>query len=203
MDLAESNKVIVFGNGESRKSLNLEEYKSKYTLIGCNAIHRDIEVDHLICCDRRMVAEATDNPQTKNTLIYVRPDWFHFFKKIKKNKNIRTVPELPYKGEAKRDDPDHWGSGGYAILLAASLGFKEVEIFGFDLYGIDHLVNNIYKDTQNYSKSNSQPVDPSYWIYQISQIFRYYPSTTFIIRNKTGWNLPIEWQKNNVSFIAL
>ena len=203
MDSAESNKVIVLGNGESRQSINLESYKSTHTLIGCNAIHRDVQVDHLICCDRRMAAEATENPQTKNTLIYVRPSWFHFFRKIQKNKNIRTVPELPFKGELKRDDPDHWGSGCYAVLLAASLNFKEIEMIGFDLYPIDHLVNNIYKNTENYSKSNSQPVDPSYWIYQIGKVFSYYPLTRFIIKNKDNWVMPEEWRKNNVSFIAI
>ncbi len=194
-------KAVVIGNGESRRQLNLENYKD-YTLIGCNAIHRDLKIDHLICCDRRMAAEATDNTETKDTLIYVRPTWFHFFRKIQKNKNIRTVPELPYKGDLKRDDPDHWGSGCYAVLLASVLGFDEIELIGFDLYPIDQSVNNIYKGTQNYSRSDSQPVDPSYWIYQIAQVFKY-SDAQFIIRNHANWEIPKEWQKNNVSFLAL
>lgn len=195
-------KAMVIGNGESRAGIDLNSFRPNI-LIGCNALHRDIVVDHLICCDRRMAAEATENPQTKNTLIYVRPDWFHFFRKIQKNKNIRTVPELPYNGELKRDDPDHWGSGCFAVLLAASLEFEEIEIIGFDLYSIDHAVNNVYKGTQNYSKIGSQPVDPSYWIYQIAQVFKYYPNQKFIIRNKSLWIMPDEWRKNNVSFVAL
>ena len=39
--------IIVLGNGESRKDIKLLPLKDHYTLIGCNAIHRDIEVDHL------------------------------------------------------------------------------------------------------------------------------------------------------------
>ena len=195
-------KAVVIGNGESRRDVNLESLRPN-TLIGCNAIHRDIVVDHHICCDRRMAAEATENPQVKNTLIYVRPSWFHFFRKIQKNKNVRTVPSLPYKGDLKKDDPDHWGSGCFAVLLAASLGFEEVEMIGFDLYPIDQAVNNIYKDTQNYSKSNSQPVDPSYWIYQIGQVFKFYPDTKFIIRNKESWLIPEDWKKPNVILLAL
>ena len=150
-----------------------------------------------------MAAEATSNTSTNNTLIYVRDHWFHFFRKIQKNKNIRHLPELPYKGEAKKDDPEHWGSGGFAVLLAASLGFKEVEMIGFDLYSVDHSVNNIYKGTQNYSRIDSKPVDPSYWIYQIGQIFKYYPDTSFVIRNHQTWNIPLDWQKSNVRFLAL
>lgn len=197
------SKAVVIGNGESRRAINLEYYRQTHTLIGCNAIHRDMIVDHLICCDRRMAAEATANLQTKETLIYVRDHWYHYFRKIQKNKNIKHLPEIPYQGELKKDQPDHWGSGGYAVLLAASLGFNEIELVGFDLYGIDHSVNNIYKGTDNYSRSDAQPVDPSYWIYQIGQVFKYNPNIHFILRNKQAWEMPTEWQKNNVTFVAL
>ena len=196
------SKAVVIGNGESRRGINLETYR-QHTLIGCNAIHRDIVVDHLVCCDRRMVAEATENPLTKDTFIYVSDHWFPFFRKIQKNKNITHLPELPYKGEAKKDDPEHWGSGGFAVLLAASLNFDEVELIGFDLFSVDQSVNNVYKGTQNYSRPESKPVDPSYWIYQIGQVFKYYPNTQFIIRNHQTWQVPAEWQKYNVKFVAL
>lgn len=196
------SKVLVIGNGQSRSQIDLESFKSQ-TLIGCNAIHRDIVVDHLICCDRRMAEESTNNPSTEETQIYVRPHWFHYFRKIKKNKNVNLLPSLPYEGESKKDKPEHWGSGGYAVLLAATLGFTEIELLGFDLYPIDQAVNNIYKDTQHYARTGSQPVDPSYWIYQIEKVFLYYPKTNFIIRNKELWSMPIEWRKNNVRFIAL
>jgi hypothetical protein len=197
------SKAVVIGNGESRRGTDLKTYRSEYKLIGCNALHRDIAVDYLICCDRRMAAEATENIQTKDTLIYVRPSWFHYFRKIQKNKNIRLVPDLPYKGDSKRDDPDHWGSGGFAVLLGASLGFNTIELIGFDLYPIGENVNNIYKGTQNYSKAVSQPVDPSYWVYQIGQVFKFFPKSQFIIRNHQTWKIPQEWQKNNVTFVAL
>lgn len=196
-------KAVVIGNGESRRNINLETYRSAYSLIGCNAIHRDLIVDHLICCDRRMADEATNNPQTIDTNIYVRPDWFHYFRKIQKNKNIKLLPELPYKGTTKGDDPVHWGSGGFAVLLAASLGFEEIELVGFDLYPVDHSVNNVYKGTNNYASATAKPVDPSYWIYQIGQIFKYYPNINFIVRNYQTWSLPTEWQKLNVKHIAL
>jgi|TARA_B110000503_G_scaffold45278_1_gene74104 hypothetical protein len=197
------SKALVIGNGESRRGTELEKYKPEYTLVGCNAVHRDIIVDHLICCDRRMAAESTDNPLNSNTQIYVRPSWFHFFRKIKKNKNIRTVPDLPYAGNIKVDHPDHWGSGGYAVLVAASLGFNEIELIGFDLYPVDKSVNNIYKGTPNYAKEGAQAVDASYWVYQIAKVFQCYPHIKFTVRNKQLWNMPVEWQKNNVIFLAL
>lgn len=194
--------VLVVGNGESRKLIDIPPLRNDFILIGCNAIHRDTTVDHLICCDRRMAEEATNNEKTQDTLIYVRDSWFHYFRKIKKNKNIRHVPDIPYCGDEKQDKPDNWGSGCYAILLAATLS-KEVSIIGFDLYGVNNKVNNVYKDTPNYSKQDTSAVDPSYWIYQISQIFKHFPDTQFTIINNHEWIMPREWQRDNVKFQAI
>ena len=196
------SQALVIGNGESRRHVDISTY-TQHTLIGCNAIHRDLNVDHLICCDRRMAEEAVTNPNTKDTEIYVRDHWHHYFRKIRKNKNVHLLPEVPTRGEAKVNHAEHWGSGGYAVLLAAVLGHEEVTLIGFDLYPIDHSVNNIYKGTVNYARSGAQAVDPSYWVYQIASVFTHYPNTTFVIYNRQGWKMPQEWQKNNVEFIAL
>ena len=39
--------MLVIGNGESRKALKIEELN--LPTVGCNAIFRDIKVDHLVC----------------------------------------------------------------------------------------------------------------------------------------------------------
>ena len=195
-------RALVIGNGESRRHVDISTY-TDHVLIGCNAIHRDLNVNHLICCDRRMAEEAVNNPHTKDTEIYVRDRWHHYFRKIRKNKNVNLLPEVPTRGEIKKDQAEHWGSGGYAVLLAAVLGHQEVAMIGFDLYPIDHSVNNIYKGTVNYARTGSQAVDPSYWVYQIASVFIHYPNTTFVIYNRQGWIMPQEWRKNNVEFIAL
>ena len=192
--------ALVIGNGESRKKINFNKFKSTYTLIGCNAIHRDLTVDHLVCCDRRMADEAVNNPNNKNTIIYVRDSWYHYFRKILKNKNISQLSPIPKVGELKRDQPDHWGSGNYAILLAAVLGYQEISLIGFDLYSINQKVNNIYKGSKNYSAADSQPVDPSYWIYHATEVFINYPNINFTIYNQPEWIMPQEWQKKNVQF---
>lgn len=195
--------TAVIGNGESRKTIDLDVLKTTHVLIGCNAIHRDIEVNHLICCDRRMIVEAVANPATKDSMIYVRPNWYHYFRKIKKLKNINLVPSLPYKGNRQQDDPFHWGSGSFAVLLAAAMSDCEIDMFGFDLYPINNKVNNIYKNTPNYTRLDSQPVDPLYWIYQIGKVFEYFSNCKFKIHNTRDWQLPSEWQKINVSVVDL
>lgn len=191
---------MVIGNGESRRNTDILKFKQDHILIGCNAIHRDITVDHLVCCDRRMAEEATKNPNNSETKIYVRDDWWRYYFKIRKHKNTVTVPELPYQDEKKQDQPLHWGSGCYAVLVAATLGIDTIKLLGFDLYPINNKVNNVYKNTENYAKKDSQPVDPSFWIYQIAKVFQYYPDQQFIIINDSSWDIPKQWKRNNVHF---
>ncbi len=191
--------TLVIGNGESRLKFNWLEINFN-NLVGCNAIHRDVTVDHLVCCDRRMVEEACENPKNKNSFIYVRPSNYHHFRKIRKNKNIRELPDIPFHGEFKRDQPDHWGSGPYAVLVAAQNEDSEIILLGFDLYSNDGNINNVYKGTNNYNKPESKAVDHSYWVHQIAQVFRYYPDKKFTILNKNGWIMPKEWILDNVQF---
>ena len=196
--------ALVVGNGESRSGIDIQSFSQDYILVGCNALHRESTVEHLVCCDRRMGEEALLGKHTKNTKIYVRPDWFNYFRKIKKDKRIHQVPDLPYQGNTKADDPIHWGSGPYAVLVAANLEHVEtIMLVGFDLYSKNEKVNNLYKGTKNYSNQNSKPVDPSYWIYQISKVFQNYPDKSFVIFNDAKWEMPRQWKQPNVSFEVL
>jgi hypothetical protein len=190
--------TLVLGNGESRKTLDLENIKSRYTTVGCNAVHRDFVVDHLVCCDQRMVIEAVKNPNTKNTKIYTRAEWVNTFSKL----GVHRVPDLPYAGDQRWDQPFHWGSGGYALLVAASLS-DHVNIVGFDLISSTGKVNNLYKDTENYSKADQHPVDPTYWIYQTSMVFKSFPAKYFTVFNNNNWEMPESWRLANVNFKSI
>ena len=187
-------QILVIGNGESRRPVNIDQIKQNYITIGCNAIHRDVSVDHLVCCDQRMVREAILNFANKK--IYTRSDWYKSFQKFP---TVLELPSLPYIGNMRADEPFHWGSGPYAVLLAAQLG-DTVSLIGFDLIGNGQLVNNIYKGTENYSSADSHAVDPSYWVYQISKVFELFPDKYFIIYNKEDWAMPDSWKLGNVEF---
>lgn len=189
-----STKVAVLGNGESRKDLNLNLISQSHTLIGCNALHRDYSPDYLICCDRRMVKEALQNQQLK-TKLYTRKEWIPFFK----DRDIYSLPELPFIETERWLEPINWNSGPYAVLLACELGFEQIELFGFDLYHRGKS-NNIYKGTENY---NLNPIDPSYWILQLSMLFEIFSDRKFLIHNLKDWIIPLEWKKLNVKFLAL
>lgn len=185
--------MLVIGNGESRKGVDLNKHYDKK--IGCNAIHRDYRVDHLICVDRRMVQEAINSNVNESSIVYTRSDWIDSYTN---KQNVKQVPKLPYKGTERWDEPFQWGSGPYAVLLAAGLA-KEVKLLGFDLFSETKNVNNIYKDTNGYNESTKNAVDPRYWIHQIGKVFGIYHKHRFIIYQKDSWNIPKAWQHPNVS----
>jgi hypothetical protein len=185
--------MLVIGNGESRASVNIN--KLNYTKIGCNAILRDFKVDHLVCVDKRMLVEAFDSSYHKHAQVHTRRNNFIQYRF---EKNIRMVPDLPYVGSERPDDPIHWGAGPYAVLLAATMTQDDIHLLGFDLYSTDKRVNNVYKDTANYSHAHKSAVDPRYWIYQIRKVFEYFPSTRFIVHND-DFELPKAWNHPNVT----
>jgi hypothetical protein len=173
-------KVLVIGNGESRCGIDLTQLKKQYVTFGCNAVHRDAVVDYLICYDKRTADEAFSNPSTQNTIIYRRD----------------SLPPLP-----DNEQSSTWGSGSYAVFLAAYLGYTDISLLGFDLYPINDQINNIYKGSKNYE--SSKPVDPSYWVDNLSKIFQWYPTVEFTIINNKDWNFPKEWKYSNVKLLTL
>ena len=185
----------VFGNGESRQSIDIEKLDG--LKVGCNAIMRDYKMDYLICVDRRMVKEAINRQYNEHCLVYTRPDWHPQFKDAKR---IRILPDLPYVGSDRWDEPFQWGSGPYALLVAAKFEKeRDIKMLGFDLYSNTDTVNNIYKDTPNYDPAIKRPVDPPYWIHQIGMVFECFPKITFTIYQEPGWQLPQAWNYPNVA----
>lgn len=191
--------ALVIGNGESRANVNIDNITQ--TKFGCNAILRDFWVNHLICVDRKMVREAVNS--NYNGIIYTRKDWYNEFQYTDQ---VKIVPDLPYEGPERADDPFHWGSGPYAVLLASILtnGWEEdINLIGFDLYSNTDRVNNIYKDTPNYNNSDHHAIDPRYWIHQIGVIFEKFPYHRYKIYAPDDWNLPKSWNAMNVSLDKL
>jgi|TARA_B110000240_G_C13225642_1_gene336626 hypothetical protein len=185
--------MLVIGNGESRKDIDISAFNE--TKVGCNAIVRDFFVNHLVCVDRRMVEEVLQLSSFDK--IYTRQDWINSYTS---NKNVTTVPKLLEDGTKRWDEPFQWGSGPYAVLLSAKLcKGPTVRLVGFDLHSATNTVNNLYKDTSNYDPADKNAVDPKYWVHQISKVFEWFPQLHFKIYQKEDWILPNSWQKGNVS----
>jgi hypothetical protein len=179
--------IWVIGNGESRRTFALNQIKD--LTIGCNAVHRDFICDKFVAVDRRMVEEILRNDAVTNSAVYTRQDWY----KEWCNDRVRSLPDLPFEGADKVDKPFHWNSGPYAILLASMMLPQHIHLLGFDLWSVDGLVNNFYKDTSNYSNANSKKVMPDFWIYQLAKVFNHYSQIEFIQHQKQDWRIPDSW----------
>jgi hypothetical protein len=182
--------MVVIGNGESRIDIDLDRLSSPK--IGCNAVVREHFIDSVVCVDRKMLKECAQYCLNFDTC-YTRSN----LRLSTDISQIQSVPDLPYEGSQRWDDPFHWGSGPYAVLIAAGL-CDTVEMIGFDLYSNDKCVNNCYKDTENYDSSSKRAVDPRYWIHQISKVFECFPQTQFTIYQTLDWQLPQKWNLPNV-----
>jgi hypothetical protein len=193
------DSAIVIGNGESRAPIDIQKLTGRIILVGCNAIHRDAIVNHLICVDNRMVEEAVANINTSETNIYVRPSSYNLFHTVQKRKNILLVPPIPNQSTDRIDQSRNWGSGSFALLIGAQLpNVNRIYLIGFDLYGIESFVNNLYKNTKNYSDEQSHAINPDYWIRQLLKIFKLYPNKEFVIVNYYNWKIPDQWRLKNV-----
>jgi hypothetical protein len=191
--------MLIIGNGESRKGIDLEQYKCEK--IGCNAIFRQHKVRHIVCLDRRMAQEAVKNMVNLKSGIWTRPDWHHEFKG---KHNVNAVPSLWYSPETKADEAFHWGSGPFAIYLGLYFYKKEpLDIIGFDLYSKDSQINNIFKGTRNYESADSKAVDPRFWVHQIAKLIEKFSDRTFRFYNTPDWELPDSWNKPNVQKLNL
>ena len=100
-------------------------------------------MNHLICCDRKMVLESIAETDLQKTTVYTRPEYIHM------HPLLQSLPTLPYTSDLRQDQPMHWGSGPYAVLLATQLNSENhtINLLGFDLYGQGEHINNVYKDS--------------------------------------------------------
>ena len=178
--------VWVVGNGQSRQGFALNHLKD--WTIGCNAVYRDFLCDEFVAVDMRMVNEMLHN--NVGSYVYTRQDWANNYSDAR----VRPLPDLPFTGDTKADQPFHWNSGPYAILLAAKKNPEYINLLGFDLWSKDGLVNNLYKGTPNYAKSESTSVSPELWIYQLGKLFRYYDQINFVQYQAHDWQIPDEWK---------
>ena len=147
--------AFVIGNGESRRGFKLGKLRGNGFIIGCNALYRDFSPDLLVSVDSKMIKE---------------------------------VKEANYAGEYCSDNPYKWASGPTAVKIACERGYSPIYMLGFDFYGHGEfstngqhpMLNNFYKDTKNYRKSNDHETGWRGWIDTFKQIFASYPETKFI-----------------------
>jgi len=73
--MTQANKrVFAIGNGESRKSIDLDELREFGIIYGCNALYRDFQPDALVCVDPAMKTEIWNTDYLLENKAYFK-DW--------------------------------------------------------------------------------------------------------------------------------
>ena len=200
--------AFVIGNGESRNIFPIQNLKNKGIIYGCNAIYRDRPelCDHIIAVNQPMYEELKQwHDKTNPTLKIHGPDDISKWNYICNGDKESDLPDglkiyrIWRGGDIKRgtirtiDFSQSRGSGMSAILMAANSGIKNIIILAFDVMGAKQWEmdspsreqNNIYKNTLNYDYRLSMKAYLKYeWMYQLRQITRQFPNTSFHFINR-------------------
>ena len=142
---AESKIAFVWGNGESRRKAD-RMYSSFWgdlrmigTHYGCNAMYRDMVLDHLVVIDPNMLNEIANDKRKYSDNYHV---WTGYRNPKQWGAKVKNIPKN------KR-----WNAGTSAAHLAVQHGHNTIFLIGHDLEPCPNgLTNNIYKSTDNYRK---------------------------------------------------
>ena len=109
------------------------------THYGCNAMYRDMVLDHLVVIDPDMLNEIAKD---KNKYADHYPVWTGYRNPKQWGLKVRNIPKN------KR-----WNAGTSAAHLAVQHGHTNIFLIGHDLEPcLNGLTNNMYKSTDNYRK---------------------------------------------------
>jgi hypothetical protein len=180
--------AFVLGNGTSRKSINLEQLKTKGTVYGCNALYRDFDPDFLVAVDVKMILEINQARYQHSHPVWTNPNraydkmnGFNFFN--------------PSKG---------WSSGPTALHLASEHQNNVIYIIGFDYQGIEDKINNIYASTPNYKKSHERATFYGNWLKQTCITCQKFSEKRYIRVVQEDAFIPKEFEKiTNLKHISI
>jgi len=221
---------FIIGNGESRKDFDLESLRRKGKIYGCNALYRDFTPDILVATDQDIILEIIQEKYClENECCFT--DWdiipsemYGIFEE-----SMGPVIHIGEKESAKGFTVIGQGSGGFDVtyiiwtseekikpiinehpfdtgsnaINIASESDGLVYLLGFDLRKTeDGKNNNIYKDTNAYSSSESEMHNISKWIDEIKFVMKNNPNVSYRRVDDCKEN-PEEWNDlTNVKCIS-
>ena len=115
-------QCTIIGNGESRKQYDLT--KISHTTFGCNQIYKEYNPTYLIAKDKRVLEKMSKDGVKQVYLPFLS------YRAHRETSTI-TIPDMreirfPYFRM------NSWLTGEICIVLAAQLGFTDINVIGFD-----------------------------------------------------------------------
>lgn len=175
---------FVLGNGESRLGFDLGSLRGVGPIYGCNALYRDFIPDVLFAVDKKMVDEIFANGvSNKCVVIYRHTD-----------NTGRRVLKSSNGGELDDQAGSASGPTALRVMCQYEVGVTDIYLIGFDIFGNNGLISNVYKGTSNYAPSDNRATMNVNWIRKMERVFEQFPSRRFF---RVGDNLqvPPGWEK--------
>ena len=132
-----NNPAFIIGNGESRRSFDLNDIKSVAPIFGCNAIYRDFSPDWLVAVDEGVIDEITSSKFPKESTLFPRS----------KAEEYEPADMHPGRNRYPRNN-----SGMYAMQRAIEKDYNVLLCLGFDFLINDSYLSctNLFAGTKNY-----------------------------------------------------
>lgn len=175
------NIAFCIGNGASRATFDLKLLKDLGPTYGCNRLIETFELDNTIVVDKTLLIDILSKGYNTKTNLYTRSRW----KNTIASENLQFLEDPVKEPTIRWDNEIHWGSGTHALNLAAKSAAEIIVMLGYDLYN-----PNLY---------TNKTVDPSCWIYQMKKCFDMYQNIQFVQIQPNDWQLPTEWNNDNLS----
>ena len=181
---AHYGRAVIIGNGNSRKTFNLNLIKNHRTGIGgvnriqsygCNALHRDFAPDFLVVNNQTIIDEIKHKPDYKSNVMMSNV-------KLLTNPGIGNL--IPYGV--------NMNAGAIATWLAAFDGHEKIYLLGFDNQ-LARGNNNVYAGTPGYEPP-TKDVGTQKWILSMSEVFRTYSDVDFVHVNPVLSTVPKNWR---------
>jgi hypothetical protein len=150
---------------------------------------------------KQILENKKNNNQRANVKINFKELYISW---IKDNDYSFSIDDLPIKDKG-------WSTGASSGLVACNQNhftIKELYLIGHDLFSYDDNVNNLYKDTPNYVRSNEGETPCVNWISQWAGLIYGYPRVQFYKVNRTKEDNKVdrpikEWNVyNNLKYIT-
>ena len=158
--------ITVIGNGESRKTIDIDKIKG--IKVGCNAIYLYNSVDYICAMDKFWRDKIVK--ETKTPLI----SRLH-------NNSFQTTLEL-YDGKWNNTDCVYRGycSGITALDYMANTFNDDIYMIGFDFNYKGEKVNHIYKGQKFHPSANRQAQCETLFLRQFIETYKRYPKHNII-----------------------
>jgi len=182
--------AFVLGNGESRRGIQIEEFKAHGTVYACNGVYRTDTPHYLVAVDPKMLLEIGETEYAVHNKV-----WSNYNAQYANHKRILDYVQWfkPSLG---------WSSGPTALRMACDHGYKDIYILGFDYQGHSQgagfKFNNVFKDTRNYKRAKDEATFYGNWMNQTKRCLKDFPLIKFHRVIPKDWFTPkdLAWNQN-------